>query len=94
MPCTSDGYPTQAEMLRDEVNDLTALLCETCEQMENFNMLHQLPKNTREWWDHHKALDKARKDKEAATARRLKLRTETINKLTKEELDALGVKLG
>ncbi len=63
MPCM-DGGPSydDYDRLRDEVSELSVILCAICTDLEKENK--PIPKMAVTWWEEHKEADRKREAKE------------------------------
>lgn len=87
MPCFRTGSAwgdarLSADEAREEVTELTRLLCQVCKSLEREGKSFLLPFDVRAWWDKHKSIDS---DRERS------LRRQALGKLTSEERAALGI---
>lgn len=101
MPCTDGGVPYPPS--RDDFLDrrTSAMLCALFNVNEATMLLLVEGVNEREagvtkaeireWWKLHQAKDIARREREAAERKRMELRKAAFKKLTREELEALGL---
>lgn len=81
--------------LINEATTVTRLLCKTMEFMdEDYEELlpSYFPTDVASWWKKHKNIDKKRKEKEQKQQAKLELAQRAKKKLSKEELEALGVR--
>lgn len=96
MPCR-DGGPSEYEVrtnLQDDVDQLTRMLCSLCRKVEEYDE-PEMPHNVRVWWNDHKEADERRRafaKAEAADIRKQKkLEKSAIAKLSRAEIEALGI---
>jgi hypothetical protein len=96
--CSSDGFatgPTHYEQLQE----VTKMLCGLCREVEKLCVeSHLTPTTTMGhvsglnlWWQKHQEIDALRLGRERAEALRTKLKAEARAKLSREELEALGL---
>lgn len=96
MPCRDYEPDSAVDDMRVRLNKVTALLCGTLHVVEDSNynqLLRTLYKDVpelREWWKHHKEMDRKREEQEKKDADRERLRKlRMLRKLARE----LGVKV-
>ena len=90
MPCT-DGGPSYDEYTKCRLDEVTELLCLLCHAIEVTNNQSVFPKPVARWWKEHKKRDAERIAVEEAQEERKKLVKLARSKLTKKELEALGL---
>ena len=77
----------------EKINRLTRLLCEANKLLDDEPRAGQFrSKEMCLWWEKHQEQDRLRLEKEALERAKVRLRIQARNKLTKEELEALGIK--
>lgn len=95
MPCYMTGSAEgdanlAASEARREATRLTRLLCVACALLEQSHK--KLPAQLKEWWDNHKKVDEARKNRERQQEGLRAARERARGKLTPLERKALGLK--
>lgn len=107
MPCqdytSTDEYnDRERARVQKRLNHLSQMLCGLCtvvERRTNLETRHLIDKvpSLRSWWEEHKMADAIREAKEQAESvekkRMKKLVRDAVNKLSDEELKALGVQV-
>lgn len=103
MPCydgpdNSSNYRSDVEFYSKKMNFFEAVACMLMKHVSDGQLTKQDYKNagvTREavdaWWKQHREEDAKRIAEEKEEARIEKIRTKAINKLTKDEREALGL---
>jgi hypothetical protein len=89
MPGNNDGF---APSLLDE---LANMLCGLCSRVEEIAFRHDLiaaDPTLLNWWITHKESDGKRRAIEAAQSERARLRSSALAKLTRDEIEALGLR--
>lgn len=84
MPCM-DGGPSydDYDRMRDEISELSIILCAICEDLENENK--PIPNRAIIWWEEHKEADRKREAKEEAEKEEQNAREKALDKLTASE---------
>lgn len=99
MPCHSCSFPPEPKgmspekkekKLNKEIDELTQMLCLACRIIER-EKPYEFTTNLQKWWNHHKKMDEDRIAKEEAETRKKELKAKAIAKLSKDELEALGL---
>jgi hypothetical protein len=92
MPCDSPlGRDDDWAGLKAELDTVTRLLCDICNNVELLHVRGCFTPAVRAWWDAHKLHDAQRRLREEAHVLRENLRREALQKLSAEEREALGV---
>lgn len=107
MPCTDGGVPYEHELKQArEQQMLSAALCGLLTALEAeidvggsnpFDLIDYREagikrRQLEEWWNNHKEVDKARREREAREAQEAKDRKAALAKLTSREKKILGIK--
>lgn len=108
MPCITYPDPNEADTmyvsLKRENARLEAMLCAVLTPIENnmgtksfFNNVDWKEagiarRDLEEWWRHHRAIDMARREREAKSRREAADREKALNKLSSYEKSLLGIK--
>lgn len=91
MPCRDDR---PAEDKQPKIDNLTQMLCALCADLEltQRNEYIQRVPGLKGWWVVHKQRDQERLEREQEEIRRVTLKKTALNKLTREERQALGLR--
>ena len=76
-------------MLYNKIDLLTDILCKFCRLVESEH--REIPEFAKEWWNEHKKDDEIRIEKEKEKQIKNILKDQALAKLTKEEMEALGL---
>lgn len=95
MPCYYTGSAEgdvnlAATEARESLTKVTAMLCDTLDEVEREGILHFCSPETQAWWAEHQRIDAIRIEKEESEETQRKLREEGLAKLSPEERTALG----
>ena len=92
MPCSSDGMDEYMERQRKDLADhLAQVLCSVMGQIEKDGRLQKAPAGARTWWSALKKADVARKAEELAEQNKVAAKRRALSKLSKDELEAIGM---
>ena len=98
MPCYVTGSAEgdarlAASEARERATEAARVACEVLQWLEDadIHLGSSFSKETRLWWERHKAFDAERKQKEIAERSRAEHRRIGLSKLTDEERKALGL---
>ncbi len=96
MPC-NDGGPSEYELSlaqRRKVDDLTNMLCGICTRARDQQLTRLINADPTlfAWWKEHQEKDDREKAVEAANTARNRLAASAKRKLSREELEALGLR--
>lgn len=94
MPCHDPYADEQSRReTRKKVHNLTRMLCDLCMVMEqSFNgETIDCVEGLREWWNDHQVQDRVRAATEEAAREAREFRQKVLDKLTPEEILALGL---
>ena len=93
MPCRCDGYPSTTDVQKQEINDLTEMLCTLCGRLEDAGVLDTFAnEHTQAWFQNHQEMDRLRMERERLAKKREADRQRGLKKLTAAERKALGLK--
>ena len=93
MPCNCDGMDEYYQRQRkDAADQLSELLCYTCEWAEKNALVRRLPLKVQEWWRAHQRADEERRRQESEAEREKEDARRARAKLTAAERRALGIR--
>lgn len=98
MPCRCDDYGNTYSDLKREADKLAEMLCRLCRPIEGAGILRvgwsEVPADIQEWFAKHKEADRKRQAEEMAKRHSEQLKQNALSKLTRDELAALGIRVG
>lgn len=92
MPCMTYSAEEQLSQTSREVLRLHRLLCKAYSIIEKAGKVEDMPDDLRSAYEHHKTVDRERKEQQAIQRYQNKLKREALSKLTPEERKVLGYK--
>lgn len=95
MPCVYDDYGASERKMREDLDEVTRMLCSVCKRIFDdyewdtpyFTSVDGLEK----WYLDHMIRDQRRLDREKPIRERMKKKQEALAKLTDEEKELLGL---